>query len=40
VALREITFDSMGKVATLNASFVQHREGEAPALRGKIHYYA
>ncbi len=40
LTIREITFDSAGKVATLNASFVQHCESEAPALRGRIHYYA
>ncbi len=40
LTIRGITFDSAGKVATLNASFVQHCEGEAPALRGNIHHYS
>jgi hypothetical protein len=40
LTIREITFDTAGKVATLDASFVQHCEGEAPALRGRIHHYA
>ena len=40
LTIHKITFDTAGKVATLDASFVQHCEGEAPALRGRIHYYA
>jgi hypothetical protein len=40
LTIKRITFDAAGKVTTLNASFVQHCEGAAPALRGTIRYYA
>ena len=40
LTIDRITFNAAGQVATLNASFVQQCEGAAPALRGKIRYYA
>jgi hypothetical protein len=40
LTINRITFDAAGKVTTRNASFVQHCEGAAPALRGTIRYYA
>jgi hypothetical protein len=40
LTIRKITFDAAGKVARLDASFVQHCEGAAPVLHGRIRHYA
>jgi hypothetical protein len=39
LTITAITLDNHGNVTGLNASFEQHCEGGAPALRGTIHYY-
>jgi hypothetical protein len=38
--INRITFNAAGEVTALDASFIQHCEGAAPALRGSIRYYA
>jgi hypothetical protein len=38
--IREITFDPAGAVTALFATYEQHCEGAAPALRGTIRYFA
>jgi hypothetical protein len=40
LTIRKVTFDAAGKVARLDASFVQHCEGAAPVLHGRIRHYA
>lgn len=40
LTIREITFNVLGNVAALNATFVQYCDADTAALRGKIHYYA
>lgn len=38
VTIRDIRFDAEGSVSAVDASFVQHCEGQAPALRGTLRY--
>jgi len=39
LTINAITFDTSNNVTSLSASFEQHCEGSAAALRGTIHYY-